>query len=194
VRNVDADPAAIEALGYLHRCTAATEGIEDKIAFVGTGFDDAFEEGFGLLGGVAEIFFSSSAIDVVPIVLKCDTWHFICELDKTWHTRLTMNYVTRLVKGRNILTRIRPETTVIRRDTFVFPSSLRGEIFIFKISVPTLLTPFPSFNPPKKFGVPSRTCGCQVSFFVMSAFSIDMFVFGREVLLRVWRIDDIPNI
>ena len=54
VGNVDADPAAVEALGYLNGGAAAAEGVEDEVAFVGAGFDDAFEEGFGFLGGVAE--------------------------------------------------------------------------------------------------------------------------------------------
>ena len=52
--DVDADPAAVEALRDLNGGAAAAEGIEDEIAFVGTGFDDAFEEGFGFLGWVAE--------------------------------------------------------------------------------------------------------------------------------------------
>ena len=54
VGDVDADPAAVEALRDLDGGAAAAEGVEDEVAFVGTGFDDAFEEGFGLLGGVAE--------------------------------------------------------------------------------------------------------------------------------------------
>ena len=56
VGNVDADPAAVEPLRDLNGGAAAAEGIEDQIAFVGTGFEDAFEQGFGLLGGVAEAF------------------------------------------------------------------------------------------------------------------------------------------
>ena len=54
VGDVDADPAAVEALRDLDGGAAAAEGIENDVAFVGTGFDDAFEEGFGFLGGVAE--------------------------------------------------------------------------------------------------------------------------------------------
>ena len=38
----------------LHCGAAAAEGIEDYVAFVGRGAENAFEEGFGLLGGVAE--------------------------------------------------------------------------------------------------------------------------------------------
>jgi hypothetical protein len=56
VGDVDADPAAIEALGDLDGGAAAAERVEDYVALVGTGFDDAFEEGFGLLGWVAEAF------------------------------------------------------------------------------------------------------------------------------------------
>ena len=54
VGDVDADPAAVEALRDLDGGAAAAEGIENEVAFVGAGFDDAFEEGFGFLGGVAE--------------------------------------------------------------------------------------------------------------------------------------------
>ena len=56
VGDVDPDPAAIEALGYLNGGAAAAEGIEDYVAFVGAGLDNAFEEGLGFLGGVAEPF------------------------------------------------------------------------------------------------------------------------------------------
>jgi hypothetical protein len=40
--DVDADPAAVEALRDLNGGAAAAEGIEDEVAFVGTGADDAF--------------------------------------------------------------------------------------------------------------------------------------------------------
>ena len=51
VGDVDADPAAVEALGDLDGGAAAAEGVEDDVAFVGTGFENAFEEGFGLWVG-----------------------------------------------------------------------------------------------------------------------------------------------
>ena len=54
VGDVDADPAAVEALRDLDGGAAAAEGVEDEVALVGTGFDDAFEKGFGFLSGVAE--------------------------------------------------------------------------------------------------------------------------------------------
>ena len=42
-------PASVEALCYLNSGSATAEGIENEVAFVGGGFDDAFEEGFRLL-------------------------------------------------------------------------------------------------------------------------------------------------
>lgn len=56
--DVAGNPATAKFLG--NRCcgSAATEEITDEVAFVGRSLDDTFEEGFGLLGGVADIFFS----------------------------------------------------------------------------------------------------------------------------------------
>jgi hypothetical protein len=45
--DVDADPAAVELLGDLNGGAAAAEGIEDEVAFVGAGADDAFERASG---------------------------------------------------------------------------------------------------------------------------------------------------
>jgi hypothetical protein len=56
VGDINANPAAIKALGGLDGGAATTEGIKDEVSLVGAGFEDAFEEGFGLLGGVAEAF------------------------------------------------------------------------------------------------------------------------------------------
>ena len=56
VGDVDADPAAVEALGGGHGGAAAAEGIQHDVAFGGAGGDDAFQEGFRFLGGVAEAF------------------------------------------------------------------------------------------------------------------------------------------
>ena len=58
VGDVDADPAAVEFLGDLNGGSAAAEGVEDYVAFVGGGAEDAFEESFGFLGGIAETFLS----------------------------------------------------------------------------------------------------------------------------------------
>ena len=56
--DVDADPAAVEFLRDLDGGATAAEGVEDYVAFVGGGAEDAFEEGFGFLSGVAETFLS----------------------------------------------------------------------------------------------------------------------------------------
>jgi hypothetical protein len=52
--DVDADPAPAQALRDLDGGAAAAEGVEDDVAFVGAGANDAFEESFGFLRGVAE--------------------------------------------------------------------------------------------------------------------------------------------
>ena|SRR5436309_14508471 len=49
------DPAPPEPFRYRASRPAAAEEVGDEIAFVAAGFDDAFENGFGFLSGVAEI-------------------------------------------------------------------------------------------------------------------------------------------
>jgi len=56
MRDVNANPMAVELLCNLYRCAAATERIENYIAFVGTCFQDAFEQGLGFLSWVTETF------------------------------------------------------------------------------------------------------------------------------------------
>ena len=51
---VAGDPAAAELLGDGRVVPLPTEAIEDQVAFVGGGFDDAFEQGFGLLSRVVD--------------------------------------------------------------------------------------------------------------------------------------------
>ena len=59
--DIDAEPAAVEVLCRLDGRAATTEGVEDEIAFVTAGFDDALEEGERLLRGVTEAFFFKPA-------------------------------------------------------------------------------------------------------------------------------------
>ena len=54
VGDVNADPAAVQALGHGHGGAAAAEGVEHQVALVAAGVDDALQQGLGLLGGVAE--------------------------------------------------------------------------------------------------------------------------------------------
>ena len=54
VGDVDAEPAAAEAVGGVDGGAAAAEGVEHDVAGVAAGADDAFEEGERFLGGVAE--------------------------------------------------------------------------------------------------------------------------------------------
>ena len=60
MRDIDADPAAVQFLRGMDGGAAAAKRIENEIAFVRGGGDDAFEQGERLLGGVAEAFLSAS--------------------------------------------------------------------------------------------------------------------------------------
>ena len=53
---VYAYPPAVEAFGDGDSGAASAEGVEDDVALVAGGVYDALEQGFGLLGGVAEAF------------------------------------------------------------------------------------------------------------------------------------------
>ncbi len=52
--DVYADPLAPQLLGGVNRRAAAAEGVEDPVAGVAAGFDDALNQGEGLLRWVAE--------------------------------------------------------------------------------------------------------------------------------------------
>ena len=54
--DVTGNPATAQLFSNSCCGAAATEEIADKVAFVGRCLDDAFEEGFGLLGCVANRF------------------------------------------------------------------------------------------------------------------------------------------
>jgi len=52
---VGGDPAPTQLLGHGRRRAAAGEAVEDEVAFVGGGFDDAFKYFFGLLRWVSQV-------------------------------------------------------------------------------------------------------------------------------------------
>jgi len=52
---VRGDPLAAQFLRYRRRSAGAAEEIGDQIAFVAAGLDNAFEQSFGFLGGVADV-------------------------------------------------------------------------------------------------------------------------------------------
>lgn len=54
VGDVDADPFAIEALCNCNGCAAAAEWVENGVAFVAAGFDDAFQKRLGFLCWISE--------------------------------------------------------------------------------------------------------------------------------------------
>jgi len=53
---VAGDPAPVHFFGYGGGGARAAEAIEDEIAFVGGGLDDAFEEGFWFLSSISCVF------------------------------------------------------------------------------------------------------------------------------------------
>ena len=79
VGDVDTDPAAVEALGGDGGGAAAAEGVEDDVALVAAGVDDALQQGLGLLGGVAEAFLCPSAYRVMSSHQSCNWYsgHFV---------------------------------------------------------------------------------------------------------------------
>ena len=81
VGDVDADPAALQAFGHGHRGAAAAEGVQDHVAFVAAGPDDALQQGFRLLGGVAEAFFGLG-IDGWNISPRCPVKDAPCTSSK----------------------------------------------------------------------------------------------------------------
>ena len=70
--NVDADPAAFQAFGHVQGGAAAAEGVQHQVAFVAAGPDDALQQGFGFLGGVAEAFFGRAPIGPISVQISCN--------------------------------------------------------------------------------------------------------------------------
>ena len=60
------DPLAAQLLRHGRRGAGAAEEVGDQVAFVGRGFDDAFEQGFGFLGGVVQ-----SSLQPASSLLRC---------------------------------------------------------------------------------------------------------------------------
>ena len=67
--DVDADPVALELLGGDDGRAAAAEGVEDQVALVAGGRDDALEQSEGLLGGRAEAVGARPSYGVALFVL-----------------------------------------------------------------------------------------------------------------------------
>jgi hypothetical protein len=75
--DVDADPLAAQLLGGVDGGAAAAERVEHHVAGVGRGGEDAFEQGDGFLGGVAEAFlgFGGKRPNVGPGVAHDAVFH-----------------------------------------------------------------------------------------------------------------------
>jgi hypothetical protein len=85
VGHVDPDPLPPELFRRIDRRAAAAERIEHHVAGVGRGGHDPFEQGAGLLGGVAEAFLGLGVYgrDVVDDVLNgLAVGHVALELGK----------------------------------------------------------------------------------------------------------------
>ena len=79
MRDVDADPFAVETLGCRDRGAATAEGVEDDVTFVRGSADDALQEGLRFLGRVAEPFtgLGIDGRDVRPYVLEGHARHLV---------------------------------------------------------------------------------------------------------------------
>ena len=79
VGDVNPDPAAVEAFGHYGRCAAAAERVQDEVAFVAAGADDAVQQRFRLLSRITETFRRTRAQrrDVRPDVLYRHARHFV---------------------------------------------------------------------------------------------------------------------
>ena len=77
--DIDADPLAAEFLGGVDGGAAAAERIEDDVAGIGRGGDDALEQGDGFLGGVAQALggLGSDWRNVCPERLKRNSRHLV---------------------------------------------------------------------------------------------------------------------
>ena len=64
--NVNADPAPAQGMGGFQGGGTATKRVKDDIAGVGTGRDDAVEQGEQLLGRVAEAFTAKGCWNIRP--------------------------------------------------------------------------------------------------------------------------------
>ena len=73
------DPLAPELFGDGGGGAGAAEEIGDEIAFVRAGFDDALEKGFGLLGGVFQVFQRNCLhfAQITPKVLHGNSRRFV---------------------------------------------------------------------------------------------------------------------
>ena len=70
MRDVNADPAPFQPLGHGDGGAAAAEGVQDHIAFVAGGIDNALQQRLGLLGGVAEAFSARAAnVNICPKIV-----------------------------------------------------------------------------------------------------------------------------
>ena len=73
------DPASPQTFCHRARRAAAAEEIRDEVAFVAAGADDAFEDGFGFLGGVV-CAFVRNGIDgwnIIPNRINNVSWNII---------------------------------------------------------------------------------------------------------------------
>jgi hypothetical protein len=90
---VAGDPPAVELLGHGRGGAGPAEAVEDQVAFVRRGLDDALEEGFGFLGGVIEALLGGlvDSINVGPNVPDNDRAVLFVEwrgCPPTWETRI----------------------------------------------------------------------------------------------------------
>ena len=79
VRYVNAYPAAVKSFGCGDGCATTAEGVQHYVALVAAGVDDALQQGFGLLGRIAEAFpgVCTYGLDITNYVLYWDARIFV---------------------------------------------------------------------------------------------------------------------
>ena len=120
---VDAYPLAAQLVGGDAGGGAAAEGVENDVALIAAGLDDAFEQGQGFLGWVADTFVSLrvNRRNVDPYVVGNSAWIGVQVAFESWNLPLgsVVNHI-RLVEG--IESRQYADGALVSRDNvFINP-------------------------------------------------------------------------
>ena len=115
MRDVDADPATAERLRRDRRRAAAAEGVEDDVALVGRGADDAFQQRLGLLRRVAEALALSAQAskhgNVHPEILHRHALALVKVALLVRHARLGVHQPSGVLQPLHVLVAVAPVTS-----------------------------------------------------------------------------------
>lgn len=165
VSDINTDPATIKTLRDGGRSAAATERVENHIAFVRAGLDDTFEKSFGLLRGITKALCSprDNGGEVSPNVLKSNTRHFVQIPFVLRHSVECMAKSSLDSKLLHVVLRICPVPTAVGFNPSIFPACLWTEVLVFDISNPPLADASVFLDPPFVFCVPARPGSREVA-------------------------------